>query len=125
MTRPLDLSHFDNVMQDLVYKLLQRYWSIFDDKGQFVPVKDYKCLINTGSARPICIKKINYGPREIPNMRKCITSLETLGHIWQIYGSKWMFKALLALKPHQEHVRNIEDFVWQFCMNYIPLNQVT
>ena len=36
-----------------------------------------------------------------------------------------MFKALLAAKPHQEHVRNIEDFVWRFCVNYIPLNGVT
>ena len=36
-----------------------------------------------------------------------------------------MFKALLAAKPHQEHVCNIEDFVWRFCKNYIPLNGVT
>jgi hypothetical protein len=36
-----------------------------------------------------------------------------------------MFKALLAPKPHQEHVKNIDDFVWRFCINYIPLNQVT
>jgi hypothetical protein len=36
-----------------------------------------------------------------------------------------MFKALLALKPHQEHVRHIDDFVWHFCVNYIPLNQIT
>jgi len=52
-------------------------------------------------------------------MRKCIASLEKL------HGGGWMFKALLAPKPHQEHVKNIDDFVWQFCINYIPLNQVT
>jgi hypothetical protein len=34
-------------------------------------------------------------------------------------------QALLAAKPHQEHISNIEDFVWRFCVNYIPLNQVT
>jgi hypothetical protein len=71
------------------------------------------------------MKKINYGQREKPFMRKCIASLEKLGHIRQIHGSKWTFKALLAPKPHQDHVRNIEDFVWQFCVHYIPLNQVT
>jgi hypothetical protein len=36
-----------------------------------------------------------------------------------------MFKALLAPKLHQEHIRNIEDFIWQFCVNNIPLNQAT
>ena len=57
-------------------------------------------------------------------MRKCIASLAKIGHIRQIHGGKWMFKAPLAPKPHQEHVRNIEDFVWQFCVNYILSNQV-
>jgi hypothetical protein len=37
----------------------------------------------------------------------------------------WLFKALLAAKPHQEHVRCIDDFVWRFCVNYIPPNSVT
>ena len=37
----------------------------------------------------------------------------------------WLFKALLAPKPHQEHVWNIDNFVWCFCVNYIPLNSVT
>ncbi len=52
--KDIDLSHLDGTTRDLVYKLLQKYWSVFDDKGQFVPVKDYKCSIDTGSARPIC-----------------------------------------------------------------------
>jgi hypothetical protein len=58
-------------------------------------------------------------------MQKCIAALEKLGHIHQVHGGEWMFKALLAPKPHQEHIRNIDDFVWRFCVNYIPLNQVT
>ena len=68
LRKEIDLSHLDGTTRDLVYKLLQKYWSVFDDKGQFVPVKDYKCSIDTGSARPICVKNINYGPREIPIM---------------------------------------------------------
>ncbi len=119
-----DLSHLDSVVPNLVYNLLQKYSSVFEDKGHFVLVKDYTCLIDTGTACAICVKKINYGPR-IPIMRKCITSLEKLGHIRQIHGGKWMFKVLLAPKPHQEHVRNIEDSVWWFCVNYFPLNHVT
>jgi hypothetical protein len=31
----------------------------------------------------------------------------------------------LAPKPHQEHIKTIDDFVWRFCINYIPLNGVT
>ncbi len=58
-------------------------------------------------------------------MRKCIAALAKLGHIRQMHDGKWMFKALLAPKPHQEHVSNIAHFVWRFCINYIPLNQVT
>jgi len=50
LRKEIDLSHLDGTTRDLVYKLLQKYWSVFDDKGQFVPVKDYKCSIDTGSA---------------------------------------------------------------------------
>jgi hypothetical protein len=99
-------------MWESIYKLLQKYWSIYDDKGLFIPVKDYKCAIDTRSAHPICVKKIHHGPREIPIMPKCISSLAKLGHIRQIHGSEWMFKALLAFKQHQEHVLHIDDLVW-------------
>jgi hypothetical protein len=58
-------------------------------------------------------------------MCKCIASLKKVGHIQQIHSRDWLFKALLAPKPHQNHVSNIEDFVWQFYVNYIPLNAVT
>jgi hypothetical protein len=98
---------------------------VFDDKGQFFPVKGYQCSINTRSTCPICVKKINYGPCKIPIMRKCIALLERLGYTCQVHGREWLFKALLVPKPHQEHVRYINNFIWRFCVNYIPLNQVT
>jgi hypothetical protein len=37
----------------------------------------------------------------------------------------WLFKAVLAPKPHQEHICDNNDFVWRFCVNYFPLNSVT
>jgi hypothetical protein len=98
---------------------------VFDEHGIFTPVHYYQCVIDTGNATPIAIKKIIYGPREIPIMRKSIAALEKVGQIPQINDCQWLFKALLIPKPHQEHVCNIEDFVWWFCVNYIPLNQVT
>ncbi len=58
-------------------------------------------------------------------MRNCIASLAKLGHNRQVHGGEWMFKTLLAPKLHQEHISNIADFVWRFCINYISLNQIT
>jgi hypothetical protein len=58
-------------------------------------------------------------------MRNCIAALKKVGHIQQITDGSWLFKALLAAKPHQEHVRSIDELVWQFCVNYIPLNAIT
>ena len=121
----LDLSHLDKPTQTLIYPLIQKYWSAFNDKGQLLPVCNYTCSIDTGSAHPIAVKKINYGPHETPIMRKCIASLKKLGHIRQIHDGPWLFKALLAPKPHQEQISNIKDFVWRFCVNYIRLNLIT
>lgn len=105
--------------------LIKQYWAVFDHRGLFVPVKDYVCDIDTGTATPIAVKGIHYGPHETPIMRDCISKLEKLGHISQIRDGAWLFKALLAPKPHQEHIRNIKQFVWRFCVNYIPLNAIT
>ncbi len=82
-------------------------------------------MIDTGSARPIAVKKILYGKQETVIMQQYIAALPKVGHIWQITDGSWLFKALFAPKPHQEHIQNINDFVWCFCINYIPLNGVT
>ncbi len=34
----------------------------------------------------------------------CIAALEKVGHIQCIHDGRWLFKALLAPKLHQEHV---------------------
>ena len=58
-------------------------------------------------------------------MRKAIAALQKVGHIHQIHDGHSLFKAVLAPKLHQEHVHHINDFVWRFCVNYVPLNLVT
>ncbi len=105
--------------------VIKEYWCVFDECGTFVPIRNHECVINTGNAAPIAIKKILYGPWEIPIMRKSIAALAKVGQIRQIHDGQWLFKALIAPKPHQEHICDINDFVWRFCVNYIPLNQVT
>ncbi len=121
----LDLSHLDPSIQLKVTDLIKEFWSVFNERGVWVPVRNYECVIDTGKAPPIAIKKIQYGPKEIPIMRKAIAALEKVGHIRQIHDGRWLFKAILAPKPHQEHVNDIDDFVWRFCVNYVPLNAVT
>ncbi len=66
-----------------------------------------------------------YGERETIIMRKCIAALAKVGHIVQTTDGEWMFKALLAPKPHHEHICSIDEFVWRLCVNFIPLNSVT
>jgi hypothetical protein len=121
----LDLSHLDPPTQLVVINLIKKYWSVFDERGVWVSVQNYECVINTGNAPPIAVKKIQYGPKELPIMRKAIAALEEVGHIRQIHDGHWLFKAVLAPKLHQEHVEKIGDFVWRFCVNYVPLNSVT
>jgi hypothetical protein len=77
--RDLDLSHLVPSLRAQVYGLIQKYYSMFADKGQFIPMKDYSCVIDTGSAKPIAIKKNHYGLQETPIMEKCIASLAKLG----------------------------------------------
>ena len=121
----LDVSLLAKDEAEALVTLIKEYWCVFDNRGTSIPVCNYKCIIDTGTASPIAIKRIRYGPREIPIMRKCIVALAKVGQIEQIHNGQWLFKALLAPKPHQEHVCDIENFVWRFCVNYIPLNQIT
>ena len=125
MRKDMDLSHLSPTTQEKLYKIIRDHWFVFDEKGVFVPVKNDECVINTGSAQPIAVKNILYGELETKYMCKCIAALAKVGHIQQITDGSWLFKALLASKPHQEHIENIENFVWHFCVNYIPLNGVT
>jgi hypothetical protein len=110
----LDVSHLSPENVSALIGLIKEYWCVFDKPGIFAPIQYYQCVMDNGNASPITIKKILYGPRDIPIMRKSIAALKKVGQICQIHDGQWLFKALLALKPHQEHVCNIEDFVWRF-----------
>ena len=38
MRKDLDLSHLAPDLQQQIYTLIVKYWSVFDDRGVFVPV---------------------------------------------------------------------------------------
>ncbi len=110
LCQQLNLSHLGDALQARIYALVQQYWSVFDERGVWVPIKHYECIIDTGNAPPIAIKNIQYGPKELPIMQKAIAGLEQVGHIRQIHNVRWLFKCVLAAKPHQEHIRDTNEF---------------
>jgi hypothetical protein len=63
--------------------LVRKYWPVFDKNGVFVPVKHYECVINTGDSTPIAVKRILYGPKETPVMRRAIAALNKVDQIHQ------------------------------------------
>jgi hypothetical protein len=75
---------------------MKKYWTVLDDCGVWIPVKNYECVINTGNVPSIAIKKIHYSPKEIPIMRKKIAALSKVGHTRQIHKDQCLFKAVLA-----------------------------
>jgi hypothetical protein len=99
MRKQVDLSHLESDQQEHVYSLICEFWPVFDERGVFVPVKNYECVINTGTACPIAIKKILYGERETVIMQCCISALAKVGHIWQIMDGRWLFKRCLQQNP--------------------------
>jgi hypothetical protein len=60
MWKQIDLSHHDPNFQGQVYTLIRKYWLVFNEQKVFVPVKYYYCIIDTGMAQPIAVKKILY-----------------------------------------------------------------
>jgi hypothetical protein len=81
MCQEVDLSHLNPDLQEKVYSLIREFRSVFNSKGIFVPVKYYECIIDTGNARPIAVKKIMYGKRKTVVMRRSIAALAKVGHI--------------------------------------------
>jgi hypothetical protein len=81
MHNDMDLSHLNPALQKQIYTIIHEYWSVFNKKGVFVLVRNYECVIDTGYARLITVKKIHYGKREMVIMWKCIAALAKVGHI--------------------------------------------
>ena len=39
-------------------------------------------------------------------------------------GGPWGSSIVLAAKPYQEHIQNIDDFIWIICIYYRTLNGI-
>jgi hypothetical protein len=53
----LDLYHLDLALHDQIYALVIKYWSAFDERGVFIPVRNYKCVIDTRQRRSHCCEE--------------------------------------------------------------------
>ena len=69
-------------------------------------------------------KQPNYGPHESKIIMTHIQALLDNNWIEECEGP-WGSLIVLAPKPHQEHVTDINDFVWRMCVSYRNLNAVT
>ena len=58
-------------------------------------------------------------------MQKTIDVLLKSGLIIEDSESSWNSNIVLAPKPHQEYVTEIDDYMWRFCISYVSLNLVT
>ena len=117
----LDVLHLTPSQQTIITALIKKYWCVFSKEGVTIPVKNYECEINTGDAKPIACMNVTFGPRKLPIIEKAISKLLSLWHIEQIYDDEWLSKPLIAVKPHQKNVTDIDDFVCGFCVSYIFL----
>jgi hypothetical protein len=125
MHKQVDLSHLDPNFREQVYNLIREYWLVFDERGVFVPVKNFKCVIDTGTAQPIAVKKILFGAQETIIMQRCISALAKVGHISKIMDGNWLFKAFLAAKTIKSMYKILTTSSGTFCVNYIPLKGIT
>ena len=74
----------------------------------------YECDIDTGDAAPVPCGNIRYGVREAEIMRKHITAIVDMGHIYEIERSQFLSEATLAPKPHQKGVHDNCNFKCRF-----------
>eukprot|EP00957_Ditylum_brightwellii_P195300 14878975-Ditylum_brightwellii.AAC.1 len=57
-------------------------------------------------------------------MQHLIFSLLHNGFIKESTEGEWLSRATLEPKLHQEAMTSIDNFIWCFFVNYIPLNQI-
>ena len=119
-------SDLPSAYRDKLVSTIQRYWDSFIASGVCRPVLNYEFCIDTGNANPVCCKPPRYGVHESAEINRQLRGLLDTGWISTFPElSGWCSQIVLAPKPHQEHVTNIDDFIWRLCVSYRGLNAVT
>ena len=120
--------HIGNVASeadiDIIKDIIKEYWDCFCERGCHRPILDYEFGIDTGDHTPVCCRKPSYGFHESKVIMQQIEKL--LQNKWaRKCGGPWGSMIVLAAKPHQEDMDDIEKFVWRMCVSYRALNRIT
>ena len=109
----------------MVVKLVKSFWDIFAKEGLKRTMLGFEFAIDTGSHTPVKCRKPRYGPNESKVIMETIRALLSNNFIEECSEGGWLSPIVLAPKPHQEHVTDIEDLVWRMCVSFRGLNKVT
>ena len=114
----------DPAIRARIISIIESYWDCFYSAGVMKPILHFEFAIDTGGSAPVCCRKPRYGPHESKIIMTQIQVLLDNGWIRPCFGP-WGSSIVLAAKPHQEQVTDINEFVWRMCVSYRRLNQVT
>ena len=117
-------SSINNSVQQRIISIVQKYWDCFAMKGARRTIIGYEFGIDTGDAKPVCCAKPQYGYHESAIIMEQVLALLKNSWIEECEGP-WGSMVVLAPKPHEEHIKDIADFIWRMCVSYRKLNSIT
>ena len=107
------LKNNPNVTQEIrerIISLIKKYWYFFAKQGCRRTIVGYEFAIDVGSALPFFCRKPQYSPQDSDVIMEQIQYL--LGNNWtEEFDGPLGSQIVLAPKPHQEHISNIDHFI--------------
>ena len=74
--------------------------------------------------KQVFCKNLQYGPCKSKIIMEQVQAL--LNNVWmEKCGGPWGRSIFLASKPHQEHIINIDGFIWRMCVSCRKINGIT
>ena len=114
----------DDLTRNDIIQFFQKYWDCFCKKGARQTILGHEFGIDTGDSKPLCCKKPAYNAYESKIIMDTIQQL--LANGWaKLCKGPWGSLIVIAPKPQQELVSNIDDFIWKMCVSYRKLNGFT
>ena len=111
-------------MLNRLVQLVHKYWDCLYSASVSRPILGIQFRVDTGSAQPSCCCQPRYGFFESHIMDNHIQALLNKNWIKRWNRSAWGSMNVLAPKPHQEKIDDINSFVWRFCVSYSKLNSL-
>ena len=111
-------------IKEQLISIVKKYWDCFCKEGTKRTILVYKFSVDTGHAKPVCCRKPKYVPYESNNIMEQVKDL--INNVWiEKCEGPWGISIVLSTKPHQEHIQNIDDFIWGVCVSYRKRNGIT